>query len=186
MLKNRFFTHFIFTIILLLGAVGCKEEPKNIEVEEDNDITAIENITTFYLIRHAEKDRSDPSDSNPELNQDGLGRSIGWAEVLDKVDLTAIYSTNFERTTMTAGPTAVKNSIEIQYYDPSDLDIAAFIAENEGGNVLVVGHSNTTPDFVNKLLGEEKYGPMEDDDNASLFIVRIIDGVPTDIRLQVD
>ncbi len=178
--KPTFFLRSILALSLVVVLFGCKGE------EAANEETGEASVSTFYLIRHAEKDRTDPSNSNPELNQDGLGRAIGWAEVLDKVDLTAIYSTNFERTSMTAGPAAVKNSIEIQYYDPSDMDIAAFIAANEGGNVLVVGHSNTTPDFVNKLLGEEKYGQMEDDDNASLFIVRFINGVPTDIRLQIE
>ena len=57
---------------------------------------------------------------------------------------------------------------------------------NEGKNVLVVGHSNTTPMLVNKMIDLEKYDQMDDSDNSSLFIVRIIDGVPTDIRLKMD
>ena len=42
--------------------------------------------------------------------------------------------------------------------------------------VLVVGHSNTTPIFVNNILGEEKHKNMDDHDNASLYIVTITDG----------
>jgi hypothetical protein len=74
----------------------------------------------------------------------------------------------------------------VKYYDPNTVDIEQFKAENEGLNVLVVGHSNTTPAFVNKVIGVEKYNAMDDDDNSSLFIVRIIDGIPTDIRLKMD
>ncbi|MBT8290569.1 MAG: histidine phosphatase family protein, partial [Muriicola sp.] len=55
---------------------------------------------------------------------------------------------------------------------------------NLGNNVLVVGHSNTTPDFVNKMIGEEKYPPMDDSDNGSLFIVQQIGDMTTDIRLN--
>lgn len=150
------------------------------------EITEDPVISTFYFIRHAEKDRTDPENTDPELNQDGLGRAIKWAEVFDPIELGAIYSTNYERTSMTAAPTSVKKDIPVTYYDPSNIDIEAFKNSNEGLNVLVVGHSNTTPDFVNKMLQVEKYDAMDDNDNSSLFIIRIIDGEATDIRLKMD
>ena len=150
------------------------------------EITQDPVISTFYFIRHAEKDRTDPENRDPELNQDGLGRAMKWAEVFDPIALDAVYSTNYERTSMTAAPTSVKKNIPIKYYDPASLDIEVFKNSNERLNVLVVGHSNTTPDFVNKMLGTQKYDPMDDTDNSSLFIVRIIDGEATDIRLSVD
>ncbi|MDP5093772.1 MAG: phosphoglycerate mutase, partial [Polaribacter sp.] len=31
--------------------------------------------TTYYLIRHAEKDRTDATNQNPNLNEDGLKRA---------------------------------------------------------------------------------------------------------------
>ena len=153
--------------------------------EEKNDYEGEPVITTFYLIRHAEKDRTDPDNPDPELNQDGLTRALKWAEIFDPIPLDAIYSTNYERTSMTAAPTSVKKDIDIKYYDPSSLDIEDFKLQNEGLNVLVVGHSNTTPMLVNKLLGVEKYNQMDDSDNSSLFIVRIIDGKATDILLNM-
>ncbi|WP_313790399.1 histidine phosphatase family protein [Flagellimonas ochracea] len=167
----------ILVVLLLIFTLsnGCKNDPKTEPV-----------ISTFYFIRHAEKDRTDPENADPELNQDGLDRAIRWAEVFDPIDLNAIYSTNYERTSMTAAPTSIKKNIDVQYYDPSVLDIEDFKTNNEGLNVLVVGHSNTTPEFVNKVIGQEKYKSMDDNDNSSLFIVRIIDGIPTDIRLKMD
>lgn len=168
---------FLAIAAITIGSIGCKED-KQIDQEPV--------ISTFYFIRHAEKDRSDSENRDPELNQDGLGRAIRWAEVFDPIVLDAIYSTNYERTSMTAAPTSVKKDIDVKYYDPRAIDAEAFKAEHEGLNVLIVGHSNTTPDFVNKILGEEKYGPMEDDDNSSLFIVRIIDGEATDFVLNMD
>ena len=35
--------------------------------------------------------------------------------------------------------------------------------------------SNTTPIFANKILGEDKYQNMDDNDNASLYIVTVSD-----------
>ncbi|MEX0291381.1 MAG: histidine phosphatase family protein, partial [Flavobacteriaceae bacterium] len=81
-------------------------------------------------------------------------------------------------------PTAVKQDITVQYYSPGDVNIAQFKADNLGKNVLVVGHSNTTPDFVNKMIGEEKYPPMDDYDNGSLFIVQLVGEQTTDTRLH--
>ena len=153
---------------------------------KDKEIKADLIVSTFYLIRHAEKDRTDPSNSNPELNQDGLGRAIKWAEVFDPIDLDVIYSTNYERTSMTAAPTSIKKDINVKYYNPSDMDIEALKAENLSKNVLIVGHSNTTPVMANKLLGYDKYEQMEDNDNGSLFIIRIIDSTSTTIRLNIN
>ncbi|RIV42010.1 SixA phosphatase family protein [Flagellimonas pelagia] len=162
--------------ILIIGSISCKKDTKNVEPV----------ISTFYFIRHAEKDRTDPDNPDPELNQNGLDRAIRWAEVFDAIPMDAIYSTNYERTSMTAAPTSVKQNVDVQYYDPKSVDVEEFKLVNEGKNVLVVGHSNTIPDFVNKMIGFDKYGQMDDDDNSSLFIVRIIDGVPTDFRLKMD
>ena len=184
MAKTNYLKSRLLLLPLLLGALllcnGCKED------KEEQAIAKDPVISTFYLIRHAEKDRTDPTDSNPELNQAGLGRAIKWEEVLQHVPLTAIYSTNYERTWMTAEPAAVNNDITIQEYDPSDLDIPTFLKDNTGGHVLVVGHSNTTPVLANALLGEDKYEQMDDDDNGSMFIIRVIDSVATDIRLHID
>ncbi len=162
--------------MIIVGSISCKKDTKNVEPI----------VSTFYFIRHAEKDRTDPENPDPELNQDGLNRAIRWAEIFDPIPMDVIYSTNYERTSMTAAPTSVKKNIDIKYYDPNEVDIEEFKLINEGKNVLIVGHSNTTPEFVNKMIGFEKYDDMDDSDNSSLFIVRVIDGVPTDIRLKMD
>ncbi len=172
-------TQLLAFAFLFISFLSCKED-KDVVVEDTTPV-----VSTFYFIRHAEKDRSDAENANPELNQDGLGRAMLWAEVLDYENLDAIYTTDYKRTEMTAAATAVKKDMTIQYYDPRNIDIEAFKAENAGKNVLVVGHSNTTPDFVNKMLGEEKYEAMDDYDNASLFIVRLFNDTATDIRLNI-
>ena len=163
---------------LFLGLSACNDDQKT-----QADASEAQ-VSTFYLIRHAEKDRNNPEDVDPELNQRGLGRAMHWAEILTDVPLDAIYSTDYERTTMTAAPSAVKQDITVQYYSPGDVNIEQFKIDNLGKNVLIVGHSNTTPDFVNKLIGVDKYAPMDDYDNGSLFIVQLKGEKATDIRLN--
>lgn len=164
---------------LLISIVGCKEDPKVVEAEP-----VVASTSTFYFIRHAEKDRSNPENEDPELTQKGLGRAMHWAEILRDVELDAIYSTSYNRTSMTAAPTAVKQDVDVEYYDPRIMDIEQFKADNNNKNVLVVGHSNTTPQFVNSLLGEDKYEAMSDDDNGSLFIVQTVNGVTSSQKLN--
>jgi len=166
----------VFAVFVLL--MGCGED-KNPSLESANP-----DVSTFYFIRHAEKDRSDPGNVDPELNQKGLGRAMHWAEILDDVPLDAIYTTDFNRASMTAAPASVKQDIIVQYYGLEGFDMDQFMAENLNKNVLVVGHSDTTPQLVNQMIGEDKYGPMDDYDNGSMYIVQIINGMATDMRLQ--
>jgi len=163
----------------LLSIVGCKEDPEVIVAKPVDT-----GVSTFYFIRHAEKDRSNSENSDPELTQRGLGRAMHWAEILRDIELDAIYSTDYKRTSMTASPTAIKQDVDVEYYDPRIIDIEQFKNDNLNRTVLVVGHSNTTPDFVNGVIGQEKYPAMSDDDNGSLFIVQLANGAVTSQRLN--
>ncbi|AUC23088.1 MULTISPECIES: histidine phosphatase family protein [Polaribacter] len=129
--------------------------------------------TTYYLIRHAEKDRTDKTNKNPDLNKVGQERAIKWANRFKNVPFDAIYSTNYNRTIQTATPTAESKSLEIIKYNPSKMYDSIFQQETKGKTVLVVGHSNTTPAFVNKILAVEKYKDIDDNNNANLYIVTI-------------
>ena len=132
-----------------------------------------EEVSTYYLIRHAEKDRSDSTNRNPNLTEEGLQRAENWAEHFKNVKFDAVYSTDYNRTKETAIPTAEANKVELQFYNPSDMQIEEFMTKTKGKTVLIVGHSNTTPLFTNGLLGEEKYEDISDDNNSNLYIVTV-------------
>ncbi|MUH35282.1 histidine phosphatase family protein [Zobellia amurskyensis] len=172
-----------FYIILFISLIfaSCKEDQK---VTQETDTKGV--VSTFYFIRHAEKDRSDPENTDPELNQRGLGRAMHWAEILKDIELDVIYTTDYERTSMTAAPTAVKKELDVKYYEPQNVNLEQFKADNLGKKVLVVGHSNTTPDFVNQMIGEDLYYEMDDSDNGSLFIVQLIDNHSTSQRIHIN
>ena len=130
-----------------------------------------EETTTYYLIRHAEKDRTDKTNENPNLNEKGLERAKKWAEYFKDINFDAVYSTNYNRTMQTAIPTAESKKLNIKNYEPKKMYDVLFKSATQGKTVLVVGHSNTTPVFANKILGEKKYKNMDDKDNSSLYIV---------------
>ncbi|MDC7997875.1 SixA phosphatase family protein [Gilvibacter sediminis] len=153
----------IATLIVFLTLCS----PFNVQAQSSTE----ETTTVYYCIRHAEKDRSNPDNKNPDLTKAGLTRAENWAKVFATVDFDAVYSTDYNRTQQTAAPTAASQGLEVLSYDPSDLYNKDFAAATTGKTVLVVGHSNTTPVFVNAVLGEEKYPWMADDNNGGLYIV---------------
>jgi len=141
--------------------------------------------STYYLIRHAEKDRSDATNKNPDLKIKGQERAIKWSQVLTKLGIDAVYSTNYNRTLQTAKPTADDNSLTIKTYHPFKIDMEAFRNETNGKNVLIVGHSNTTAAFANKLIGKDVYPEINDDNNANLYIVTVEDGKISHVLIKM-
>lgn len=142
--------------------------------------------TTYYLIRHAEKDQSDKTNRDPHLTEEGQERANNWATVLKDVNFDMVYSTDYNRTKETATPTAKANELEITYYDPRNMNPKEFMDQTEGKTVLIVGHSNTTPMFTNALLGEKKYDQISEDNNSNLYIVTVTGKDKTSTLLKVD
>ena len=165
---------------ILLFLVCCQlsfSQSQNKEIKADE--------TGYYFIRHAEKERSNPKDNNPELNREGKLRALNWAYFFKEIPLEAIYSTNYIRTISTAQPVADDKNLPIIIYNPNELNIKIFMKENQGKLILVVGHSNTTPKLVNAILGDQKFEQMQDNDNSSLFIVRESKGKMSAERITV-
>ncbi|NNC69760.1 MAG: histidine phosphatase family protein [Flavobacteriaceae bacterium] len=151
-------TSYLFIAIFLISFMGIAQE-----IEK----------SSYFLIRHAEKDRSNEENKNPDLTEDGKKRAIKWSELISDYGIDAVYSTEYNRTMQTAQPTAEKIGLEIVKYHPFKIDFAKFLQDTQGKSVLIVGHSNTIPFFANKLIKYDKYQQMEDNDNASLYIVTI-------------
>ena len=126
--------------------------------------------TTIYFIRHAEKV---DSSKNPDLSSVGLERAAHWGKIFSETTFDAIYSTDFKRTQQTAAPTAENKKLDITLYDAKSLDFDKFKSDNLGKTILVVGHSNTTPDFVNKLINQNVYAAIEDTNFGNLYIVTL-------------
>ena len=153
---------FVLSVIML---ISCTSEEK----------------TTYYLIRHAEKDRTNPTNVNPSLTIKGEQRAQNWAVYFKDLKIDAVYTTKYFRTIETATPTAKTKGLELQYYDPRNMYDSVFQKATKGKSVLIVGHSNTTPIFANKIIQansdksieNESYTNMDDNDNASLYKVEI-------------
>lgn len=147
---------YIVIALMLLCQIGIAQE-----------------VTTYYLIRHAEKDRTDLSNRDPHLTLEGQERAKNWQNVFSAVPFDIVYSTPYHRTRETAQPTASAKQLSVESYDPRNLYDPSFKDKNEGKIVLVVGHSNTTPALANKILGREQYPQIDDHTNGNLYIIQV-------------
>ena len=149
-------------------------------------ISYAQEITTYYFIRHAEKLRIDKTDKNPNLNFNGYKRAEAWKDVFSNISFDAVYSTDYNRTKLTAKPTSISKNLPILLYNPNTMYSEAFQNNTKGKTVLVVGHSNTTNVFANKILGIEKYKEIKDNNNSNLYIVTISDGKISSILFKIN
>ena len=130
-----------------------------------------QDCNNYYLIRHAEKVRVDPENKDPELNEAGQKRAVVWQEYFADLEINKVYSTNYNRTLQTVLPFSNSSELEINIYSPSSINYEGFLETTSGDNVLIVGHSNTIPSFVNGLIQEEIYPDIEDSNNSNLYVV---------------
>lgn len=131
-------------------------------------------ITTLILVRHAEKG-SDGSD-DPDLKPEGNERANKLALLLTNTKVDAVFSTRFKRTKNTVTPTATEKKLEVQIYDavkPEFID--GLISRYAGQTILVGGHSNTVPQFVNLLTGTDEYKTFPDTEYGNVFIVSVVE-----------
>ena len=114
-----------------------------------------EQLFTIYLVRHAEKELTSNNPKDPLLTPCGENRAKSLANFFNTVELDVVYSTDYIRTKKTALPTAKKKRLEIEIYNPNELNDFAKLLINRKQDVLVVGHSNTTGVLAGLLIGEE-------------------------------
>lgn len=134
--------------------------------------TAQDEVTTFILVRHAEKSNDDPRD--PSLSEAGVKRAQALKHLLSQAEVSALYSTPYKRTRSTVQPIAEATGLEIQTYDPRSGDFLKEIMEKyKGKTVVVSGHSNTTPLVANLLIGKQKYQQLSEKDYSKVFVVTV-------------
>ena len=146
----------------------------------------VDDCVEVYLIRHAEKDRSDPLNKNPHLNEKGIERSLLWNGYFENKEVNSIYSTNYNRTIETVLPISIAKGIKPIIYSASNVNYESFLKKEKGNTVIVVGHSNTIPGFVNKLIKDDYYKQINDTVNSNLYIVKKCSEEISHYVIQID
>ncbi len=129
---------------------------------------------TVVLLRHAEKDLTEPDAPNPELSAAGKLRAEKLVGVINKYQPDAIFSSDYIRTRDTVRPLARKNRAMTLIYDTRDLNrMRDVILSGKYKRIVVVGHNNTTPALVNALIGQEKYERLPETEYTKIWVVKI-------------
>ena len=134
--------------ITVLGVTACTLHAAPLEI---------------YLVRHAEKLKS--ADKDPLLSPCGLAQAEAMAKLLPTT-LNTIYHSGYHRTQQTAQQIGLAQSdAKLQPYNAGDLPALAAKILQQRSAVLVVGHSNTTPELIHLLsklaapkITEQDYG----------------------------
>ena len=137
-------------------------------------------------VRHAERadggSNSPNAQTDPLLSAEGEARAKKLAAMLADAGITAIYSTEYNRTQDTAKPIAARLGLKVQAHKAQDrAGLAAVLKSSHAKDVvLVVGHSNSLPEVIKALGGPAMTIADEEYDAIYLFVPAT--GVLTKIR----
>lgn len=117
----------------------------------------------IYLLRHAEKAVS--QDKDPALSPCGMVQAQAMAKLLPH-PVAVIYHSGYRRTQQTAEQIAfTQPDATLLAYNAADLTELAARLEQHQTKVVIVGHSNTTPELLHRLsklpapqMKEQDYG----------------------------
>ena len=161
------FVRLLALVSLLLpgiGAIAADTPPDNASV---------------YVVRHL---NTPEGERDPDLLPEGRHAAAQLSERLHDAGIAAIYVTDFRRTRQTAGPLAERLGLTPIVYNP--FDNAALVAQVRAGPLpaLIVGHSNTVPEIVERL-GGARPGPLGHHDFGDIWRIGP-DGATTQSRIE--
>lgn len=127
----------------------------------------------IFLVRHAERAAISghvPSDTG--LSEAGRARAQSLAAALRDAKISAIYTSEYNRTRETARPLAMSLGIRPEVIQGDDFRSLLRKLRTARGNVLVVGHSNTLPQIINALVPSSRVAVAESDFDNLFVVVR--------------
>ena len=118
---------------------------------------------SIYVLRHLHKAEG----QDPGLTDEGRRCAARLAEQLARSGVSAVFASTTRRARETAAPLAARLGVAVSNYDPRDTPGVVARVRAQPGSVVVVGHSNTVPEIVERLGGarpgdltEDRYGEV--------------------------
>ncbi|MCX2573799.1 SixA phosphatase family protein [Pedobacter sandarakinus] len=133
---------------------------------------AFSQTTEIWVVRHAEKDKSDPQDKDPNLTDEGRIRAGDLASYLKKVKIDVGFSTPYKRTHQTLDSLIIAKIIN--YSDTKSL-VDSVKKNYIGQTIIVAGHSNTVLEIIEAFGGKRPKELLTDDDYDYIFRLTVKD-----------
>ncbi|KLT64577.1 phosphoglycerate mutase family protein [Pedobacter sp. BMA] len=128
--------------------------------------------TEIWIVRHAEKDKSDQKNNDPNLSEEGKIRAGDLANYLSKVNFDVAYSTPYKRTRQTLDSIIIQKVLT--YKQPKSLTDS--VKKNyTGKTIMVAGHSNTVLEIIEAFGGIRPKEMLTEDDYDYIFHLTIKD-----------
>ena len=164
-------------LLLLIINVYCKSPEQVIEPKpETNEVIHPEpQPTTIWLIRHAEKDPTDPNQNDPGLSVDGEARANNLVAYFKDTTLVALYATKYKRSIETITPLSNDKNLIPKIYDAMAFSALVDSVNNNfsNKNVLVVGHSNTLVPIIKAFGAVSPVQTISDSDYNYIFRIKV-------------
>jgi phosphohistidine phosphatase SixA len=138
---------------------------------------AQQNVRTIFLVRHAEKASAAP---DTPLSPEGEKRAACLAATLKDAGIKQIYVTDAKRTQQTAAPLAKELKVTPTILPAKDSNgLIKNLVYTGGGNILVVGHSDTIPFVIARIQGGT-VPPIGENEYDRMFVMTVAEaaGMP--------
>ena len=105
----------------------------------------------IYVMRHL---HTPAGVTDPDLTSEGQRVALLLVKWFKRDKPTVIYASSTKRAQQTAAPLARSLGVTPKIYNPADTPALVAAVSLETRTVLIVGHSNTVPDIIDRLGGQ--------------------------------
>ncbi len=163
-------------------SAGCPEPPAaaSVAAQPERERSSASPPTLVFVVRHAEK--ADDGTPDPPLLPAGVERADCLAQVLRDVEVTHLFATDLQRTSLTVQPLATASGLTVEELPASDIELLAetLRALPAGSVAVVAGHSNSIPSLTQQLgaplAGLDDKGNIPDTEYDRLIALVLSEG----------
>lgn len=119
----------------------------------------------IYVMRHL---HTPAGATDPDLTDEGQRAALTLATWFKRGRPAVVYVSSTKRAQQTAAPLARRLGVTPTVYNPADTAALITAVSRETRAVLVVGHSNTVPDIIERL-GGKRPAPLVHEDFGDIW-----------------
>lgn len=148
---------FIFLILITAQSVQAQE------------------TTRIWIVRHGEKDLTDPKEKDPELSAEGKERAEVLVKSLKGKKIDALFSTDYKRTRGTLTPLASQRNLGLKFYNSKDNTalVDTILNNYKGQNVVICSHSNRILGIIAAFGALSPVKEITEQEYSHIFLLEI-------------